>query len=91
MMPSNGPRYPSNEYRRRGDAIYAKIKPQVAPGSLGKIVAIDIETGEYEIDAKQMAAADRLLERVPDAQIWYVRIGYRAVASFCGPIPRDDS
>jgi hypothetical protein len=34
-------------------------------------VAIDIETGAYEIDGDELAAPDRLLARVPDAQSGY--------------------
>src|SRR5581483_11934154 len=41
----------------------------------GKFVAIDIETGAYEVDADELAASDRLLTRVPNAQIWLRRIG----------------
>lgn len=43
----------------------------------GKFAAIDIETGAYEVDAD-----DRLRARVPEAQIWMVRIGSRSVHRF---------
>jgi len=68
--------YSKEEFAQRGDAIYDRdIRPRVEPNHLGKIVAIDIETGTYEIDADEMAASDRLLARVPGAQIWLRRIG----------------
>jgi len=35
----------------------------------GKFVAIDIETGDYEIDADELAAYDRLLSRNLDEQV----------------------
>jgi hypothetical protein len=35
------------------------------------IVAIDIETGEYEVADNSMAAAETLLKRCPDAQGHY--------------------
>jgi hypothetical protein len=47
-------------------------------------LAIDIETGEYEIDANEMAACDRLEARVPDAQIWLRRVGSRFARRFGG-------
>ena len=40
------------------------------PDDDGRFVLIDIETGEYEVDEDEMAASDRLLARVPDAQVW---------------------
>ena len=74
-----------DEFARRGKALYqTNVLPELKPKDKGKYVAIDIETGDYEVDADQLAAADRLLERQPDAQIWYVRIGYRGVHHFGG-------
>ena len=82
------PHYSKEEFARRGDAIYERdIRPVMESADLGKFVAIDIETGAYEIDADEMAASDRLLVRVPRAQIWLKRIGSRYVRRF-GPRPR---
>lgn len=76
-------RYPKEEFARRGDAIYEeKIRPLLKPSDKGKYVAIDIETGEYEIGRSQLAVIDRLDARIPDAQTWLVRVGYRYVARF---------
>lgn len=77
------PRYSLEEMARRGDAIYDRdIRSQVEPEHNDKIVAIDIETGAWELDADEDAAADRLEARVPDAQIWVVRVGSRYVRRF---------
>jgi hypothetical protein len=74
------PRYSKEEFARRGDALYErKILPKLTAKDRGKFLAIDIETGEYEIARDEMRAEDQLLRRVPDAQIWMVRIGHRAV------------
>ena len=74
------PRYSKEEFARRGDEIYNRdIRPQVEAGNKGKIVAIDIETGAYEIAEDTVTASERLFQRIPDAQIWFVRIGHRAV------------
>jgi hypothetical protein len=70
------PRYSKEEFARRGDAIYERdIRPHVNAADKGKFVAIDIETGAYEIDANELAACDRLRARVPDTQIWLRRVG----------------
>jgi hypothetical protein len=79
------PRYSKEEFARRGDEIYeAQVRQQVEDGNHGKIVAIDIETGAFEIDASEIAACDRLEARHPDAQTWIVRIGSRHVRRFGG-------
>jgi hypothetical protein len=73
-------RYSKEEFARRGDAIYKKdILPNLGAKDVGKFLAIDIETGEYEISADDMKAGEKLLARLPEAQIWMVRVGYRTV------------
>ena len=82
-MPATQPRYSKEEFAQRGDATYeGEIRPLVEAGNEDKFVAIDIETGAYEIDADELAASDRLLARVPEAQIWLKRIGSRYVRRF---------
>ena len=82
------PTHAREEFARRGDEIYERdIRPAVETGNEGRYIAIDIETGAYEVDADEMAASDRLLSRVPHAQIWLRRIGRRYVRRF-GPRPR---
>lgn len=58
------------------DRRFCKIDEE---GDRGKIVAIDIETGAFEVAKDSLTASDRLLEKYPDAQIRFVRIGHRAV------------
>ena len=82
------PQHSKQEFARRGEAIYERdIRPVVEPNNRGKFVAIDIETGSYEMDADEMAACDRLLARLPSGQIWIRRVGSRYVRRF-GPRPR---
>jgi hypothetical protein len=79
-MPINQLRYSKEEFARRGNEIYeSQVRPQVEEGNHGKIVAIDIETGAFELAKDSLTASDRLLAQHPDAQIWFVRIGHRAV------------
>ena len=77
------PRYPKEEFARRGDEIYEnQVRSHVEEGNHGKIVAIDIETGVFEVADDIVTASDRLLTRLPDAQTWFIRIGHRAVYHF---------
>jgi hypothetical protein len=85
IMATTGRRYEKDEFARRGDAIYERdIAPHLKPADKGKFVAIDIETGEYEVAADELAACDGLRVRVPDAQAWLVRVGYPYVYRFGG-------
>jgi peptide subunit release factor RF-3 len=78
-------RYSKEELARRGQELYESgIRQQVETGNEGKIVAINIETGEYEVGETVIAATNRLFERNPDAQPFGIRIGHRAVYHF-GP------
>jgi hypothetical protein len=82
-------RYGKEEFARRGDAIYAKdILPKLTAKDVGKFLAIDIETGEYEIAADEMKAGNKLRARIPEAQIWMVRVGHRSVHGIGGRVRR---
>ena len=70
------PRYSKEEFTRRGNALYeSKIRLQIEQNYENKIVAIDIETGEFEIGEDSLSAADRLFQRLPNAQPWCIRVG----------------
>ncbi|MEW6211004.1 MAG: hypothetical protein AB1631_21750 [Acidobacteriota bacterium] len=74
------PRYSAEETARRGDEIYERqIRAQVEAGNQGKIVAIDIESGAYAVGETALIASKRLLAQRPEAEIWFVRIGHRAL------------
>jgi hypothetical protein len=76
-------RHSKEALAQRGQELYESgIRQQVEAGNDGKIVAIDIETGDFEIDETVMGATDRLFERQPDAQPWTLRIGHNAVYHF---------
>jgi hypothetical protein len=87
-MASAKRRYPKEEFARRGDEIYERdIRRTLQPKDEGKFVAIDIETGEYEMDNDELAACDRLYARIPSAQPWLTKVGSRAAHHF-GAVPR---
>ena len=78
-MVANNRRYDKEEFARRGDALVeAKVRPHLTAADKDKFVALDIETGEYELDKNEMKAVERLRKRVPDPQIWlvHVTLGY---------------
>ena len=82
------PRMPIKETIRLGKEIYKReILPQVKDDHFGEYVAIDVETGEWEMAETEMDAVDRLQERrIGAMDIMTERIGFRAPVSFGGAI-----
>ena len=73
----------AEEAGRLGDEIYEReIRPQVEGTCHGRIVAINVDSGEYAIDDTGLAASERLLAKDPSAEIWCLRVGYGALRSF---------
>ncbi len=71
-------KYSAQEVARRGEAIYEQqIRAQIDEAQhKGKFLVLDIETGDYELDASDLAATKRALARRPDAVLYGLRIGY---------------
>jgi hypothetical protein len=65
-----------DEVTRLGNAMYRKhVQPLLSASDDGKFVAVDIDTGEFEIDSDDYTAVTRLKSRIPTAQIWLERAG----------------
>ncbi len=80
------PRYSKEETARRGQERYREeVQPLVEAAHKGEFAAIDIDTGAYELDTDDYAATERLLARLPKAQIWLVRVGHVAAYRVGGP------
>lgn len=54
--------------------------------NIGKMVIIDIETGDYRVDANSLRAADFLSEKHPNARLFGIKIGYNVGAAFGGGV-----
>jgi hypothetical protein len=78
-------RYSREELARRGTELYEQhVRSQVEAGNHGRIVAVDVDTGEFEVARDTLTASEALLARQAHAQIWCIRIGHRGVHRF-GP------
>jgi hypothetical protein len=90
-MDSVQPRYRVEEFARRGDTIYENdIRPKLTAKHVGKFLAIDIDTGEYEMAPDELKACHKLRARIPQAQIWTVWVGYKSVHTFGGRQERQE-
>jgi hypothetical protein len=94
-MTGRKPIYPKVEFERRGEELFEhSIRDQVVDNDAGDHVAIDIDSGDFAVDADAMLACERLLERRPDAQIWMRRVSSKTVMRIGGRLtftPLDES
>jgi hypothetical protein len=78
-MSVTGPRLSREELARRGEDTFTRlVRPALRPEDDGKFVAVDVESGAFEVDEDDHAAVSRLHRRVPGAQVWLVRAGHPA-------------
>jgi hypothetical protein len=84
------PRFSGDEIVQKGEELYAsQIRAVVeTPENIGKIVSIDIETGEFAVDADPVIAGLSIQEKHPDAAIYGKKIGYNAAFALGGTLVR---
>ena len=79
-MSTSSSQYSAEEMARLGDSIYEQeIRSRVEAGNVGKVVAIDIQSHAFVVDENALVASQRLLDQHPNADVWCVRIGHRAL------------
>lgn len=84
------PNLNSDEIAQRGKELYQqRLRTQVETAdNIGKIIAIDLNTGDYAIDQDLLAACNRLKAKQPHAVTWIERVGYDAVYAIGGTLVR---
>ena len=75
---------PEEIYKQVKTLYDQQIRAQVENIYDGKIIMIDAESGDYEIDDVGVTASERLRLRHPNAIFCALRIGYEAVDGFGG-------
>ena len=77
---------------RRAQALYERLRPTIeTPENIGKLIVMDVDSGDYEIDEAGIDSSRRLHARHPDATLYAIRIGYRAVEALGGILERTDT
>lgn len=81
------------EVAKRANRLYdSEIRQKVeTEENIGKMVIIDIETGDYEVDETGLQAAHNLYAKHPYARLFGIRIGYNLAASLGGVMERVSS
>ena len=65
-----------------GRAMYEEIRGELEATQKGKVVVIDVKSGDYEIGDNDLETTLRMFERRPNALTWGERIGYPAMYTF---------
>lgn len=84
------PKLNDEEITQRGRELYQNIiRLRVeTPENIGKIISMNVETGEYEIDDDLLVTTLRLRTKQADAALWTERIGFNAVYAVGGTLAR---
>ena len=69
---------------RRARQFYKnRIRQQVETNeNIGKMLIIDFESGDYEVDETRLKAARKLSTKHPHSRLFGIRIGYNVAVSF---------
>lgn len=83
----------SEEVARRAEKLYdERIRQEVErEENIGKMVIIDIETGDYEVDETGLEAVRHLREKNANGRFFGIRIGYKVAASIGGVMERAEA
>ena len=76
----------------RARALYERLRSEVeTPENIGKLLVLDVESGDYEVDNLGLEASRRLQARHPETILYAFRVGYKTVVSFAGALERTAS
>ncbi len=78
MPATESHRTPQELARLGAEAFDRHVRPTLRPEEDGKFVAIDVVTGDYEMDQDDYAALRRLRARWPSADVWLACVGQPA-------------
>lgn len=74
-MSTESRRTPMELARVGAEILSRQVRPALGPEDDGKFVAIDVDSGDHEIDEDDYAAVSRLRAYRPTADVWLGRIG----------------
>lgn len=77
---------------QQGWEVYdTTIRPKMTPADIGKVVLIDVDSGDYELttDRETFRANRALKNRRPRGKILALRVGYKAATAIGGTLSPD--
>lgn len=74
---------------QRARALYERLRPQIEVAqNLGKLIVMDVDSGDFELDEGGIESSRRLQARHPGATLYALRVGCETVESFGGMLER---
>ena len=71
-----------DELTERGKKAYKLLKPKLEKKFKGKVMAIEVDSGDYVIGDDELDAAVKAQKEFPNKIFVFIRIGYPAVHKF---------
>ena len=76
---------PIQEIARRAEELYEReIRAKVEDANIGRVIVIDVESGDYEIAADHLTASHRAHAKHQQGIFFVMRIGYPALGKVGG-------
>lgn len=83
------PKLSGEEITQKGKALYDRLRSNIeTQENIGKLISIDVETGDYAIGDDLIVLSRHLQAKHPNAPIWAGRIGFNAVYAIGGTLIR---
>lgn len=82
--------FSGKEIARRAKILYDGVirKRVETEANIGKMVIIDVETGDYLVDDLGLESSRKLRSKREGAQLYGIRIGYKSAESMGGAVER---
>lgn len=78
----------TKEFAKRGRELYERsVRGEVEPEHDGRFLALDVESGDYEVGDEALPTSARLRDRKPDAALYLMKIGRPAAYRLGGRSP----
>ena len=68
--------YTTTEIVKRGQERYEREISAKVEAHQGKMLALDVDSGEYALGDDSLSALDRLQAKAPDAPVYLLRVGF---------------
>ena len=88
IVKSTHPVWGAKRLAQAGQQMYEKhLRRKLEPRHMGKIVAIDVRSGDYFIGDTLHEATQKAREKYPESVFYAVKVGFPAVYSFSARMP----
>lgn len=68
-----------HQLQSRGERVYQRLRAKLESRYKGRIMAIEVDSGQYVIGKDELQVALRAVKKFPGKKFSFIRIGYPAV------------